>query len=50
MACIIPVSYTHLEAAKMVKAGKNTEEIVAFAKDWVEHCVIYFVPYSLKFS
>lgn len=42
--------YAAVEAAKMVKAGKNTGEIVAFAKDWVEHCVIYFVPYSLKYA
>ena len=34
----------------MVKEGKTVEEIVEFAKDWVEHCVVYFVPYTLKYA
>ena len=42
--------YAAVEAAKMVREGKSTEEIVAFAKDWVEKCVVYFVPYSLKYA
>lgn len=42
--------YAVVEAAKMVKEGKTAEEIAAFAKDWVDHCVIYFVPYTLKYA
>lgn len=42
--------YAAVEAAKMVREGKSAEEIVAFAKDWVEKCVVYFVPYSLKYA
>lgn len=42
--------YAAVEAAKMVRAGKSVGEIVAFAQDWVKKCVIYFVPYSLKYA
>ena len=42
--------YAVVEAAKMAKEGKCAEEILAFVKDWIEHCVIYFVPYSLVYA
>lgn len=42
--------YAVIEAAKMVRDGKSVDEIIAFAKDWVDHCVIYFVPYTLKYA
>lgn len=42
--------YAAVEAAKMVKAGKSVEEILAFANEWVSHVVVYFVPYSLKYA
>jgi DegV family protein with EDD domain len=42
--------YPVVEAAKMVKEGKEVDEIVAFIKDWIDHSVIYFVPYSLKYA
>lgn len=42
--------YAVVEAGKMVKEGKSAEEIVAFAKEWIEHCVVYFVPYTLKYA
>lgn len=42
--------YAVVEAAKMVGEGKSAAEIVAFVKDWVDHCVIYFVPYTLKYA
>lgn len=42
--------YAVVEAAKMAREGKKAEEIAAFAKDWVDHCVIYFVPYTLKYA
>lgn len=42
--------YAVIEAAKMIGEGKTAEEIVAFAKDWINRCVIYFVPYTLKYA
>lgn len=42
--------YAVVEGAKMAAAGQSAEEIVRFIKDWVEHCVIYFVPYTLKYA
>ena len=42
--------YAVVEAAKMVGEGKSVEEILAFVHDWIDHNVIYFVPYSLKYA
>lgn len=42
--------YAVVEAAKMVQAGKNVQEILDFVHDWIDHSVIYFVPYSLKYA
>jgi len=45
-------AYGHavVAGAKMAQEGKEADEIVAFMKDWVERCVIYFVPYTLKYA
>ena len=42
--------YAAVEAAKMAKEGKSVEEILAFVKEWIEHAVVYFVPYTLKYA
>lgn len=42
--------YAVVEGAKMAREGKTAAEIVDFMKDWVQHCVIYFVPYTLKYA
>lgn len=42
--------YAVTEGAKMAKDGKDVEEILAFMRDWIEHNVIYFVPYTLKYA
>lgn len=42
--------YAVVEAAKMIREEKTVEEILTFVLDWVEHNVIYFVPYSLKYA
>lgn len=42
--------YAVAEAARMAKAGKEAEEILDFLRDWLEHCVIYFVPFTLKYA
>ncbi len=42
--------YAVVEAAKMVQEGKSVEEILAFVNEWIQHAVVYFVPYSLKYA
>ncbi len=45
-------AYGHavVTGAKLAQQGKSADEIVAVMKDWIEHCVIYFVPYTLKYA
>lgn len=42
--------YAVVEGARMAQEGQPAEEVVAFINDWVEHSVIYFVPYTLKYA
>lgn len=38
------------EAVKMVEEGKSFDEIVTYVQDEIDHLVIYFAPYSLKYA
>jgi DegV family protein with EDD domain len=42
--------YAVVEGAK--KAAKNTpaKDVVAFMKDWIDNCVIFFAMYTLKYA
>lgn len=42
--------YAVTEGARMARDGKSLDDVLAFVNDWVEHCVIYFVPYTLKYA
>lgn len=42
--------YAVVEGAKMAREGKKVDEIIAFMKDWIEHSVVYFVTYTLKYA
>ncbi len=42
--------YAAVEAARMAEEGVSADEIVRFAQDWVDRCVIYFGMYSLKYA
>ena len=42
--------YAVAEGARMARDGKSVDEILAFINDWVEHGVVYFVPYTLKYA
>ena len=42
--------YAVIEAAKMAEADRPVDEILAFVEDWLEHCMIYFAPYSLTYA
>lgn len=39
-----------VQGARMARAGKSAEEIVAFIQDWVDHVFVVFAPYDLKFA
>lgn len=45
-------AYGHavVTGARMAQEGRSVDEIVAWMKDWIEHCTIYFVPYTLKYA
>jgi DegV family protein with EDD domain len=42
--------YPVVEAARMAQEGVSPDEIVRFVQDWVDHAVIYFGMYSLKYA
>jgi DegV family protein with EDD domain len=39
-----------LQAAAKIKRGCTAKEAVDYIQDWVENCVIFFAPYSLKYA
>lgn len=41
-----PVVQGSIKASK----GVSAEEIVAYMRDWIENCVIFFAPYTLKYA
>lgn len=42
--------YAVVEGGKMVQAGKSVSEVIDFIQDWVNRCVVYFVPYTLTYA
>lgn len=38
------------EAAKMLKNGAETVEVVGYLNDWFKKCAIYVVPHTLKYA
>lgn len=42
--------YAAVEGAEMAARGESAAEIVRFMQDWVDHCVIYFGMYSLRYA
>lgn len=36
--------------ARMAREGKSAEEIAAAIRDWVDHVLVVFAPYDLKFA
>lgn len=42
--------YAVLQGAKKARKGAGAKEIVAFMKDWIENCIIFFAPYTLKYA
>lgn len=42
--------YAVVEAAKMIKEGKEAPEVAAFVQGWLKDVAAYFVPYTLKYA
>lgn len=42
--------YPLLKAASKLQKGGSAKEVVDYIQDWVENCVIYFAPYTLKYA
>lgn len=42
--------YAVVEGAKKAQKNASANEIVAFMKDWIDNCVIFFAMYSLRYA
>ena len=42
--------YPVVEGARMARAGRPAEEIVAYIRGWLEKATIYFAPFTLKYA
>lgn len=56
ITCIDGRSYTGaygypvVEAAKMARRGESADAIIDYIHHWVDHCNIFFAPYSLRYA
>lgn len=39
-----------IQGARMAREGRSVEEIAAFMQDWLDHVLVVFAPYDLKFA
>lgn len=42
--------YPVIQGAKKAKKGVAPKDIVAYMKDWIDNCIIFFAPYTLKYA
>ena len=42
--------YPVIQGAKKARKGMPAKDIVAYMKDWIDNCVIFFAPYTLKYA
>ena len=42
--------YPVIQGAKKARKGMAAKDIVSFMTDWIENCVIFFAPYTLKYA
>ncbi|MBE5808910.1 MAG: DegV family protein [Clostridiales bacterium] len=38
------------QGARMAAEGRSADEILSFMRDWLQHSVIYFAPFTLKYA
>lgn len=39
-----------VQGAEKAQKGASADEIAAYIKDWVDNCIIFFAPYTLKYA
>lgn len=42
--------YPIVQGAIKAQKGASADEIAAYIKDWVDNCIIFFAPYTLKYA
>lgn len=42
--------YPVIQGAKKARKGMAAKDIVAYMKDWIDNCIIFFAPYTLKYA
>ena len=42
--------YPVIQGAKKARKGMSAKDIVAYMKDWIDNCIIFFAPYTLKYA
>ena len=42
--------YPAIQAAVKAEKGMDAQSIVDYIRDWVDNCVVFFAPYSLKYA
>lgn len=42
--------YPVIQGAKKARKGMAAKDIVAYMRDWIDNCVIFFAPYTLKYA
>jgi DegV family protein with EDD domain len=42
--------YPVIQGAKKARKGASAKDIVAYMKDWIDNCIIFFAPYTLKYA
>ena len=42
--------YPVIKGAKKARKGMAAKDIVAYMKDWIDNCIIFFAPYTLKYA
>lgn len=42
--------YPVIQGAKKARKGMAAKDIVAYMKDWIDNCIVFFAPYTLKYA
>ena len=42
--------YPVIQGAKKARKGMAAKDIVAYMKDWINNCIVFFAPYTLKYA
>lgn len=42
--------YPVIQGARKAKKGAAAKDIVAYMRDWIDNCIVFFAPYTLKYA